>query len=755
LEGFVMIAIVSPTRRALPTGRSSTTEGAADAHVALQALQAYTFVSRYARFDQASQRRETWDEAVTRVEAMHLRRYPNVADEIRAAFALVRAQRVLGSQRALQFAGPLIEQSHARLYNCCASFCDRPRFFQEVFWLLLCGSGVGFSVQKHHVGRLPRLRQPSPGPGRTFVIENTIEGWADALGALLSSYFEDPMFPAYAGCRTRFDYRLLDDAVTVDQDRGTPPEGSRLRRALESVHGVLDACLQRGQQQLRPIDAYDLLMHVAEAALVGSRRSATICVFSADDEEMLTAKTGNWFHDHPQRAGSNNSCLLLRDRTTREQFQHVLQNTREFGEPGFIWADSTEYLVNPCCEIGLWPVDEETGASGWQFCNLAEINGAAVRTRADFLEAARAAAQIGTWQAGYTDFAYLGTVSERITRREALLGVSITGMMENPALLLDPEMQRDAAEVIKEANETMARRIGIRPAARTTCIKPAGTTSCLLGTSSGIHPHHARRYFRRVRTPKTEAALRHFAAHNPLAVEESVWTRDHSDVVLTFCVQGPASALTKQDLSALEFLQYVRGTQRNWVRAGARMECATQPWLTHNVSNTVVVRDDEWQDVGDFLYDRRDDFTGVSLLPVSGDKDYRQAPMCAVLTWPEIVSTYGTGWRSGLNLLVEAWIVYARDVWSACEHLQGRGHAGRQTSGRQRRWLRRARACARRCFGNNVRQLSNCLKDLANLEHWQKLTAAFQSVDYTEMVQGAHETHHVQEAACVAGACEV
>jgi ribonucleoside-diphosphate reductase alpha chain len=750
-----MIANVSPAKRRSSIDPPSTTEQVGEAHLAQQALQAYTFVSRYARFAPARQARETWDEAVARVEAMHLRRYSSVADEVRAAFALVRARCVLGSQRALQFAGPLIEQNHARLYNCSSSFCDRLRFFQEAFWLLLCGCGVGFSAQKHHVARLPRFRQPSStGPVRTFVVDNSIEGWADALGALLSSYFEGPVLPAYAGCQVRFDYRLLDDATTVDRDRGAPPEGDRLRRALENVRGLLDGCLERGQQQLRPIDAYDLMMHVAEAALVGSRRSATICVFSADDEEMLAAKTGNWFHEQPQRAHSNNSCLLLRHSTSREQFQHVLQSTREFGEPGFIWADSTEYLVNPCCEIGMWPVDEETGASGWQFCNLAEINGAAARTREDFLEAARAAALIGTWQAGYTDFPYLGPVSERITRREALLGVSITGMMDNPALLLDPETQREAAEAIKQANEGMARRIGIRLAARTTCVKPAGTSSCLLGTSSGIHPHHARRYFRRVRTPATEAALRHFAAHNPLAVEESAWSQDRSDAVLTFCVQAPAGALTKQDLGAVEFLQYVRGTQRNWVRAGARPERSTQPWLTHNVSNTVVVREDEWQEVGDFLYDRRDDFVGVSLLPASGDRDYRQAPMCAVLTLPEIVSAHGRGWRAASRLLAEARVAYAGDLWSACERLLGLGRAGR-TTGRQRRWLRRARACARRSFGNNARQLSNCLKDLANLEHWQRLTASFQPVDYTEMVEGASETHLVQEVACVAGACEI
>jgi ribonucleoside-diphosphate reductase alpha chain len=349
---------------------------------------------------------------------------------------------------------------------------------------------------------------------------------------------------------------------------------------------------------------------------------------------------------------------------------------------------------------------------------LGKSDGASIHTREEFLEPARAAAHIGTWQAGYTDFLYLGPVSERITRREALLGVSITGIMDNPALLLDPVLQREVAETVKQANTAMAHRIGIYPAARTTCVKPAGTTSCLLGTASGIHPHHARRYFRRVQTPKVEGPLRHFAARNPLAVEESVWSRDRRDAVLTFCVEAPAGALTKQDLGAVEFLQHVRTTQRNWVRAGARPECATQPWLTHNVSNTVVVRDDEWQEVGDYLYDQRADFTGVSLLPASGDKDYRQAPMCAVPTLPEIVAAYGPGWRPALLLLVVGHAAFVGELWSGCEQLQGLGDPGRRTTPAQRRWLRSARDCARRFFGSDTRKLANCLKDLANREHW-------------------------------------
>jgi ribonucleoside-diphosphate reductase alpha chain len=729
--------------------------------MSIQALQNYTFVSRYARYDARKRRRESWDETIKRVKGMHLRRYPTAAEEIEAVFELVRQKKVLGSQRALQFGGAPIEVNHARLYNCCASFCDRPRFFQEAFWLLLCGCGIGFSVQKHHVARLPRLRTDSGRrPHRTFVVADTIESWSDALGALLSSYFEDPVFPEYAGCKVLFDYRFpeAEESVPIGVDSGKPPEAALLHQALLAIGKLLEYCRERRQDRLRPIDAYDILMHASQAVRVGGiRRSASICVFSPDDQELLTAKTGNWFHENPQRARSNNSCLLLRDRTTRDQFLHVVRNAREFGEPGFIWADSTEYLVNPCCEIGMWPVDELSGASGWQFCNLTEINGAQVRTRDQLLQAARAAAYLGTWQAGYTDFPYLGPVSERITQREALLGVSMTGMMENPSILLDPCLQTEAAQVVKEANTEMARRIGIRPAARATCVKPAGTSSCLLGTSSGIHPHHARRYFRRVQASKAEAPLRFFASLNPEAVEESVWSAHKTDAAVTFCIETPAGALTKQDLYAVEFLEHVRTTHQHWVRPGASVERSTQPWLMHNVSNTVMVREDEWQEVADYLFDLRAEFTGVSLLAASGDKDYRQAPMCAVPTLAEIAAEYGHGWIQARGLVAEAQATFEGDLWSACEALQGSGQPDDllHTSVPRQRWLNRAHDCARRHFGADRRKLSACLKDLANLDLWQRLTAGHQPVDYTAMEEESDATSFLMEPACAGGMCQV
>jgi ribonucleoside-diphosphate reductase alpha chain len=724
--------------------------------MSLDALRSYTFVSRYARFDPSRRRRETWPEAIDRVTDMHRRKYPEVQSEIEWAFRLVRQKRVLGSQRALQFAGQPIEENHARIYNCTASFCDRIRFFQECFWLLLCGCGTGFSVQRHHVAKLPeftdsRLNQQTPRPLRKFCIYPTIESWADALGVLLASYFPHPEFPAFANADVEFTFADR----RVDKLRWDELNADSLASSLQSIRAVLDRCLAAGQRRLRPIDAYDIVMLFSQAVLCGGvRRSASICVFSPDDDDMLDAKTGNWYYDHPHRAGSNNSCLLLRGQTSFEQFRSILQKVREYGEPGFVWADSTEYLVNPCCEIGFWPVDEETGASGWAVCNLTEINGAKVKNKADFARAARAAAIIGTLQAGYTDFPYLGPTTERIVRREALLGVSITGVMENAELLLDPAVQREMAELVKQVNAEIAQEIGIRPAARCTCIKPAGASSCLLGTSSGIHPHHARRYFRRVQASKLEAPFQHFARRNPSAVEDSVWHPGSDHGVVTFCVEAPARAKIKSDFTAVAFLELIKSTQQNWVIPGTRPEACTRPWLTHNVSNTVWVKEHEWEAVADFIYRNRAFFTGVSLLPASGDKEYPQAPMCAVLEIDEIVAEYGPGVFLAESLVAAATAAFAGSLWTACDALRGKGR-NFVHSASQRAWLDQAAAYAKEFFQGDLTRTSNCLKDVANYRLWVQLKKSYRPVDYTQMLEDADETTFLAEPACAGGACLV
>ena len=452
----------------------------------IEALQDYVFSSRYARYVKEKKRRETWPEAVNRVKEMHLKKYPNVSEEINWAFDRVLEKKALGSQRALQFGGDPIEKNNAKLYNCAFSYCDRIRFFQESLFLLLAGCGVGFSVQKHHVAKLPPLRRPLDSVA-VYTIPDSIEGWAEALGTLLESYFYENS--SYYGTRVKFDYsKIREKGSFISSGIGKAPGPEPLRKSLEMIRKLLDRCLDNGQVRLRPIDAYDIVMHAADAVLSGGvRRSATLSLFSSDDEEMATAKTGTWFYDNPQRARSNNSALLIRDKTTLEQFSDLMKHVKEYGEPGFVWADDEESGFNPCVEINFHAYDE-FGNSGFHFCNLSEINGKMVKSIHDFKVAAQAAAIIGTLQAGYNSFPYLGEVTERIVRREALLGVSITGIMENPDILLNPAYQREVAEYVKQVNAEISEKIGINPAARCTCVKPAGCQKedTLIVTDRGI-----------------------------------------------------------------------------------------------------------------------------------------------------------------------------------------------------------------------------------------------------------------------------
>lgn len=745
--------------------------------MSVKALQDYTYYSKYARYNKKDKRRETWAEAVDRVRDMHLKRYPQISEEINWAFDASKQKRALGSQRALQFGGTPIEKKHARIYNCTVSFCDRLRFFQEAFWLLLCGCGVGFSVQKHHVARLPdfspRMSPSHTGlnPRKKYVIPDTIEGWSDALGILLANYFPSKEFPEWEGISVQFDYSAIRPAGSyLSSGVGKAPGFEPLKRSLDTIRVLLDTCLARGQKRLRPIDAYDLVMHASDAVLSGGvRRSATICIFSADDEEMIKAKTGNWFVENPQRGRSNNSALLLKGKTTREQFMSLMESVKQYGEPGFYWSDSTEQLPNPCVEIGMWPVEEESGESGWQFCNLCEINGKKIKTKEDFAIAAKAAAIIGTLQAGYTDFDYLGPITEKIVRREALLGVSITGMMDNPEIIFNPEIQKEMAQLVVRTNEEIAKKIGINAAARCTCVKPAGTTSCVLGSSSGIHPHHGNRYLRRVQANSLEPVFQHFKAVNPVACEQSVWSANNTDEVITFCCEVEKGARTKNDISAIQLLEHVKLTQQNWVTFGKTPSRCVQPWLTHNVSNTINVRETEWGEVAEYIYDNREWFAGISLLPASGDLDYPQAPFVNVWTPREILQEYGDGALFASGLIVDGQHAFSNNLWEGCDVALGIRQIEPLPEGVTTEnatpdnfatilkidWVRRVKQFADRYCEGNVRKCCYLLKHVSIWKQWVDLKREYKEVDYTTLIEETDETTVMETIACAGGACDI
>lgn len=720
----------------------------------LKALQDYTYTSRYARYIEKLNRRETWDESIDRTEEMYTEKFPDLIDDIKWAFSKVRTKDVLGSQRALQFAGDPIKKHNARIYNCTASYCDRLRFFQETMYLLLCGCGVGFSAQKHHVDKMPSLYTKQKRDKIQYVIDDSIEGWSDSIGVLISSYFENPIFPEFYGCDITFDYsQIRPKGSLFSHGVGKAPGPDGLRNSHEQIIKLLNRCLSNNQTKLRPIDAYDIVMHCSDAVLSGGvRRSATICLFSPDDEEMMNAKIGSWNRENPQRGRSNNSAVLLRNSTTKEQFLELMKRTKEFGEPGFVWADSLEAIFNPCLEVGMYAYDKD-GNSGWQMCNLAEINGRRLSDKNKFKEIAKAASIIGTLQASYTSFPYLGKVTEDIVKREALIGVSITGMMDSPEVIFNPEIQKEVAKYILEINKEFAKKIGINPAARTTCIKPAGTTSCILGTSSGIHPHHAKRYFRRIQANKEEATLAYFRLFNPKAIEESVWSNNHTDDVITFCVEVPEGSRTKNQISAIELLEYIKLTQNNWVKYGKDESLCTQPWLAHNVSNTVHVLPDEWKTVSDFIYKNREYFTGVSFLPISGDKDYQQPPFCTVYTPREIVQTYGDASIFASGIIEKALEVFDYNLWDACDAVLGLIRV--KPGGAKSKWVNSAKRFAKHYFDGDVRKMAYCLKDVYNWKLWLDLTREYQDVDYTKMYESEDNTQMEESVACSGGTCEI
>lgn len=1110
--------------------------------MSVKALMEYTRYAKYAKFLPEKNRRETWEEQVHRIFNMHEihlgeEKLKNIEEEFYFAKQKVLKRRVLGSQRALQFGGKAILDKNARIYNCSATYLDRPRAFQETLYLLLCGTGVGFSVQTHHINKLPNIQKRTDDEVE-FIIPDSIEGWADALGILMASYFKDDKneFKKYFGKKIKFDFSLIRKKGSKLSWGGKAPGPDGLKNSLTKIEAILERCLKENKDRLESIDVYDIVMHSSDAVLSGGvRRSATICIFSPDDESMCKAKTGDWLTTNPQRGRSNNSALLVRNETTKEQFNKLMTSVKEFGEPGFVWADDTETLYNPCITADTWittangakqvkdliniqfealvngkkydstqkgffytgnkevfkiitnegfeiestnnhkflienadntiewkelkdieigesivihnhsnntwngigtfgegwllgslfgdgtlsktayldywgedrlymnnivmdyiksekishrsdmcggeqsanlgkyrisskgvkilaesfginydgnskhfsgeieksssdfykgflrgwfdadgsvqgtkekgfsirlssvSIDElkiaqrmfmrlgiftkifknrrkegyyklpdgngnlkdyycqanhelviskdciqkysdiigfhdpektkklkevldtytkgsyktkykaivseiislgykdvfdctineihafdangfyvhncveigmrgydEHGNSGWEFCNLCEINVKKCKTEQDFYDACKAAAIIGTIQASYSSFPYLGSVTESIVKKEALIGVSMTGIMDNPDIALNPEIQKKGAEIVKSINKDISKKIGINQAARTTCTKPAGSTSCLLGTSSGIHPGHAKRYFRRVQANKMEFPAQYFQLNNPLAVEESVWSANKTDVVLTFICEVPEGGITKNMVKALDLLKNVKLTQQNWVESGTNIDLCVVPTLRHNVSNTITVKPEEWDDVEQFIYENRKYFAGISLLSSTGDMDYPQAPFCTVHTPFEIVKEYGDGSLMASGLIVDGLRVFNNNLWAFCDCVLGIGESltlseehKKLTNGKLKKVLdsltekddlvRRAKQFAERYFGGDIKRMTYCLKEVHNWKLWCDLTREYVDVDWSLAVEDSYEIDvgKIGGDACSGGNCEM
>ena len=633
----------------------------------------YVFLSKYSQTHNG--KKEGWQDAVNRVMDMHLKRYserikPEDEKEFSSLFAkaysLYGEQRVLGAQRALQYGGELMLEKHARFYNCSSTYVDRVQVFEEIMYLLLCGAGTGYSVQHIHTEQLPIPKGfDNTKQSEKFLIPDTIEGWAEAVGKLMTAYY-------YGGADIEFDYSAIRPKGAYIRGGFKAPGPDPLRQAIEKVHHIVNRIKGR---KLRPFELHYIICICANSVVTGGvRRSAMISIFDVDDAEMASCKTGNWISTMPELCRSNNSAAILPD-TSKEAFDAIYENTKMYGEPGFVFIDSPWFVYNPCGEVGMYPrVQDENGEwhSGWGFCNLAEINGGKVKTEQDFYDACEAASVICTLQAGYTNFRVLEKWSQKIAERDALIGIGITGLCENPDILFNADIQKRGAEIVKKVNQKVARMIGINPAARCTVVKPSGNSSQLLGTLSGITPGHARHYIRHIQAADTEQAIQEWMRVNPDMVEDSVWAPDREKVI-AFPVTLPEGALLKQNLSAIDFLKFVLLTKRNWIEFGTNFDHPStkeNPKLRMNVSNTCTVRPEEWDDVREFLWEHRSEFGGISLLSSFGDLDYPQAPYTEVLDETELAKRYGAGAILSSGLIVDAQDVF-KDVWEACNAATG------------------------------------------------------------------------------------
>lgn len=601
-------------------------------------LSDYVFKSKYAKYLTDKKRRENWSEAAERMMAMHLTRFPQLQDEIKFCLSAILDKKVVGSQRALQFGGEAILERNMRMHNCVSSYADRPRFFSEYLWLLMSGCGAGFSIQSHHVSQLPAIKQPAGKKHHT--VGDSAEGFAEAVDTLFNAYFEGSEAP-------EFDYSVIRPEGVRLRFGGKAPGPMPIRNALERVTSVLEGSIGRN---MRPIEVFQCAMHLAlSVGKGGSRRCASIATFDINDEEMLRAKTGQWFITHPEYACANISAVALRSDIEFADFKNVFQYTKEFGEPAVIFQSSKEFTYNPCVEALMCPMlishngkvvqnytldlieykNREhwiskgySFESGWQACNLSSINGALIKNVDDFKQAAIAASILGTLQCTYSDTGYLGSVSKLIMERENLLGVSICGVMDSPDILLNQDILREVAELVKETNVNLANKLNINPSSRVTLEKPEGSTSLVFQSGFGIHPRHGKQYIRRVYADSSDPLVQAYEKINPLSVTTT--NAESANKIIAFAETSPEGSLTRHDMSAVEFMDIAKRFYQGWVLPGTRPNRLER--ATHNISMTVSVKPDEWNDVQNFFWNNRQYFCGISFLPMSGDYVYKNPP---------------------------------------------------------------------------------------------------------------------------------
>ena len=724
------------------------------------------FFDSYSRYIKDKSRFESWEESIDRVMQMHRSFYSDKLDSLDKYLKQVefdyKQKLFLGSQRALQFGGKQLLKHHMKLYNCVSSYCDRPEFFGEYFYVMLCGCGVGLSLQKHHIEKLPAIKKRM-GKAKTHVIADSIEGWATTVDVLLSSYFVGGgKYPTYEGNKIFFDISNIRAKGEYISGGFKAPGPEGLRLALDKIEYMLQGLVINSSDpvKLQSIQIYDICMFIADAVLSGGvRRSATIVLFSPDDDQMIKAKTGNWINDESkkQRARSNNSALIVRNTIDKKEFNHIFKNIREYGEPGFYFSGSTEWIPNPCVEISMIPSYE--GKSGWQGCNLTEINGNMCTNEEIFYRACESASILGTIQAGYTDFKFLDDVSKKIFDREALLGVSITGFMNNPRILFDEKVLKRGAKIVRETNKKIAKIIGINAAARATCVKPSGNISVLLKSASGIHPEHSKKYIRNVQLNKESSVTKLIQKNNQHMLEESAYSVQNTDFVASFIITPKRESMFKESMNGITHLEKVKHVQKNWVNEGTNKDLCVEKGITHNVSNTIIVKDDDWDSVEEYIFDNQNFFTGISLISSMGDKIFYQAPFVEVLTAKEIVGKYSEGSLAASSLIVDG-IRTFENLWTALSSIQEYTKPDDSVSPSdftKYQWVQRFIRFTDKYYSGNTRRAEFCLKDVFINYKANKIESYTKLIDWNDL-EGQKEDIDVDTLgaqACTNGACDI
>lgn len=736
--------------------------------------------SDYFKWIEQENRYETWADAAVDIIEGHRVKYgnnPELEPYLATVLESLTEMGILASQRNLQYRMRQIERSNLRMYNCTSTHAMRNSVFQEVFYLALNGCGVGVGLLIPFVKNISKIQKRTLGT-KTFVIEDSIEGWANALGVLMSSYFVDKQpFPEYAGYEIKFDGSNIREKGAFISGGFKAPGYKPLRIALEKVEELLENWIRKEGNELRPIAVGDIICHSSNAVLSGGvRRAALDFIVDPNDMEMIMSKTGNWYSENKQRERTNNSVILLRSEVTKEQFEEIVAINEGQSDIGFAFANSWFDMFNPCFEISKLPILYDGDLSkihyddleqftlvnellfGVQGCNLNEIVAEKCTTKEKFLRYCRDAAILGTLQAGYTSFPYLGEISEKIFEKEALLGISVIGWMNNPKLF-NKEWLQEGAKVVVDTNKEMAGIVHINPAARTTTVKPGGNSSVVAQTVGGMSCEEAEKYMRVMQISKENTVAQWMAENMPFMIEESVHNDAKTDYAIYVPITTPKNAILKKDMLGVKHLELIKLVQENWVIPGTNPELCGYKGINHNVSCTVVFDNDK-KEMTEYIWENKDSFTAVSFLQNNGSRGWNQAPLTELRTLEDIVQDYGTGALFAAGLIVDGLHYFGENLWLACDSVERKDipvTGTREQVLLKKYWLSRAKKFAKNYFKGDLNRMVLCLKDVHILHKWETITKQFKEVDLSKILTAPEykDVSDFASMACAGGACSL